>query len=502
MTEREERLYRLEPLDGSGVFLGLGIVQCALLGTGITAAVLVLTAGLALPFAIIPVAVAVAVSFTRAGGHPLWEWLPLSVTWLSGRVRRGRRWTARLPLLPTTDGGKGMSLPPCLAGLEIVEVPWRGNLTIGAVHDRQRHTLTGLATVTGPQFVVQTRAEQERLLAGWGDVLSQYAVERGAVTHIAWSDLARPSGMREHLAWLNHTNPDNTNGGDDGGGAAVRSYEELVATGTAHATSHDVTVAITVAKDRLTRRNRQTGSSIEALERALVSALDALARGLRSADLTESDPLDADAVRLLLRTRIDPVNSVARPRRGRLIERLGLAPAASGPLLVEPLWRQVRVDGAWHRTYWIGCWPRLAVPPSWMEPFLANGGVTRTVTVVLVPVPTHQSRRRIERDLVKLESDAATKEDKGRRVDARHRRATQALLDREEELVAGYTEIAYCGLVTVTARTEDELEEHAEIVEQLARESGLDLRLLDGRQDLAWAAGLPFGLAPRKLLAG
>src|SRR3546814_6942978 len=43
------------------------------------------------------------------------------------------------------------------------------------------------------------------------------------------------------------------------------------------------------------------------------------------------------------------------------------------------------------------------------------------MTVVLVPVSTHQSRRRIERDLVKLESDASTKEDKGRRVDARHR---------------------------------------------------------------------------------
>jgi hypothetical protein len=498
VPERDERLYRLEPLDGSGVFLGLGIVQCALLGTGITVAVLVLTAGLALPVAIVPVAAAVAVSFARVGGHPLWEWLPLGCIWLLGRVRRGRRWNPPLPLIPRIDGRKPLVLPPCLAGLEIVEVPWRGNLSIGAVHDRQQHTLTGLVTVTGPQFVVQTRDEQERLLAGWGDVLSQYAVERGAVAHLAWSDLARPSGMREHLAWLNTCTDRDSDGAD---GAALRSYEELVASGSAHATSHEVTVSITVARDRLTRRNRQTGGSAEALQRALVSALDALARGLRSGDLSYTDPLDAEAVRQLLRTRIDPVQIVPRRRRGRLIERLGLAPAEAGPLLVEPQWRQVRVDGAWHRTYWIGCWPRLAVPPSWIEPFLANGGVIRTVTVVLVPVPNHQSRRRIERDLVKLESDAATKEDKGRRVDARHRRATQALLDREEELVAGYAEIAYCGLVTVTARTEDELEEHAEIVEQLARESGLDLRLLDGRQDVAWAAGLPFGLAPRKLLA-
>jgi hypothetical protein len=67
------------------------------------------------------------------------------------------------------------------------------------------------------------------------------------------------------------------------------------------------------------------------------------------------------------------------------------------------------------------------------------------MTVYFQPVATHQSRRRIERDLVKLDSDAVTKEEKGRRIDARHRRATQALLDREEELVAGYPEMGYAG---------------------------------------------------------
>ena len=123
------------------------------------------------------------------------------------------------------------------------------------------------------------------------------------------------------------------------------------------------------------------------------------------------------------------------------------------------------------------------------------------MTVALVPVSTFRSHRRIERDLVKLESDAATKEEKGRRVDARHQRTTEALLEREQEIVAGFAEMAYVGLVSVAATSEDELEEHSEISEQLAHESGMDLRLLDGRQDLAWAATLPLGLAPKNLLA-
>jgi hypothetical protein len=182
-------------------------------------------------------------------------------------------------------------------------------------------------------------------------------------------------------------------------------------------------------------------------------------------------------------------------------ERLGLVtPASAGPLIRQAGWRSVRLDGVWHRTWWVASWPRLAVPPGWLEPFLSPTGVTRTMTVAMVPVSTHRSRRRIERDLVKLESDAAIKEEQGRRVDARHKRATEAVLEREREIVAGFAEMGYIGLVSVAAAAEDQLEEHSEIVEQLAHEAGMEVRVLDGRQDLAWAAALPLGLVPRSVV--
>lgn len=101
-AERTDRNYKLEPLDTSGVFLGLGVVQCGLLGAGIVLGVGALTVGAPLPVAAVPVVVSVAVSFTRISGHASWEWLPLLVGWLAARVRRGRRWQAPLPLW--TDG--------------------------------------------------------------------------------------------------------------------------------------------------------------------------------------------------------------------------------------------------------------------------------------------------------------------------------------------------------------------------------------------------------------
>jgi hypothetical protein len=492
--ERSDRTYNLEPLDTSGVFLGLGIFQCALLGAAITVAVLAITSGMPVPIAAVPLLVAAFATFARVGGHPVWEWIPLGIGWAWAGVRRGRRWVGALPLWPSAD--ERAPLPPCLEALDIVDVDWRAGRELGAVRDGHRHTLTAIIPVTGPQFVVEPRAEQERLLAGWGDVLGQFAVERGIVTHLTWSDLARPSGMHQHRAWVD--------GGPRGEehAAAADSYRELLRVATASAVSHDVALSITVARERLNRHRSGGDSADDQLARALTSSVDALLRGLRSAGLEAGDPLDARGIQRTLRERIDPVTPVATVHKGRLVERLALVHASTaGPLAMQTEWRHVQIDSALHRTWWIGTWPRLAQAPSWMEPFLSGGGITRTMTVVMVPVSTHQSRRRIERDLVKLESDAATKEDKGRRVDARHRRATQALLDREEELVAGYPEMAYAGLITVSARDLDELEAHGEVIEQLARESGMDLRLLDGRQDLAWAAALPLGLAPNHLLA-
>lgn len=487
MPDQDGRTYRLEPLDATGIFLGLGVIQCAALGAGILAAVALLSAGAPLPVPLGLIASSTGVAFGRVGGRALWEWIPLLARWIWTLLRRRRRWVAPLSLWPTADPAP---LPPCLEGLQIVDVEWSGR-SVGAVEDTERKTLTAVLTVTGPQFVVEPRPEQERLLAGWGDVLGQFAVERGAVTHLAWSELARPraidAGSRDC--------PEPATSASD-------SYARLVGGHSDAATAHEVVVTITVVRDRLPR-HRGGGSADERLRRILGSSIDALLRGLRSAGLDAADPMASPDLQRLLRTRVDPHRTDAPAASGRLADRLSaVCRVSAGPLVVDEAWDHLRIDGAWHRTWWIGSWPRLPVPPTWLEPFLSAGGLTRAVTVSLVPLPTHSSRRRIERGLVALDSDATTKEEAGRRVDARHRRATQALLDREEELVAGYPEVAYCGLVTASASSLDRLNEQGEVLEQLARENGMDLRILHARQDVAWAAALPLGLAPTSLLTG
>jgi hypothetical protein len=181
---------------------------------------------------------------------------------------------------------------------------------------------------------------------------------------------------------------------------------------------------------------------------------------------------------------------------GSLAERLGLVqPSNAGPLVTEVEWGRLHTDGGWHRTYWIAEWPRLSQHPDWMEPVLAFVGTgSRALTVVFEPVPPSVSRRRGDRDYIKLDTDATTRSERGRRVDAGHRRLQSAVAEREAELVAGYAEVTFAGLVTVTADDPGSLLAACDECEQVAREHGLELRPLDGRQDLAFAAGLPLGL--------
>lgn len=468
--ERADRSYRLEPLDTSGIFLGLGLVQCILLGGGIALAVIILSAGAPLPVAAVSVVVGAAGSFTRIGGYATWEWVPLLAGWTWTRLGRGRRWTAPLPLWTATEGPAPM--PPCLDGLDIVGIDWHAGAVLSAVRDRHRHTLTAVVPASGPQFVVEPRGRTKSgCWPGGATCSASTPSNAGVVSHLSWSDLAQPSGMADHIAWLSSDERGTPNS------TAAASYRELLEVGTASAINHR-------SRRHDHRRPRTSlpapgrkGGVDEQLRRALVTSVEALLRGLRSADLAASGPLDPPGLQRLVRSRIDPVGEKPRPRRGRLVERLALVRSGTaGPLALDTDWRHLRVDGAFHRTWWVGTWPRLAVPPAWLEPFLSGGGVTRSMTVYFQPVSTHQSRRRIERDLVKLRIRRRHQRREGtahrRPPPARHPSAPRPGRGARRRL----PEMGYAGLVTVSARTLDDLDEHSEIIEQLARENGMDLR--------------------------
>ena len=118
------------------------------------------------------------------------------------------------------------------------------------------------------------------------------------------------------------------------------------------------------------------------------------------------------------------------------------------------------------------------------------------------PVARSKSQRSIVRDAAKIESDAAHRAEKGFRVGAHHRRARRAVEEREEELVAGYGEFSYAGIVTVTAARPRRARHRHRRDHPGRRLDRARPAPLHGRHDLAVAATLPIarGLVPKEWL--
>jgi hypothetical protein len=332
------------------------------------------------------------------------------------------------------------SLPSCLAGIDADGA---------AVRDRRARTTTVVLRAFGPRLGLTDTADHDLGLGLWGDALAQLASDPDVV-QVAWTCTTTPA--RQH-----HPAQD---------GDSV--YAQVAATVSARAVNHETLLAVTASMGE------------GAAERAAAAAH----RALRGAGIAAEPPLAAADLARLLARRADP-----------------FAPTSGPPLAIRNEWMSSRIDGAVHRAWWVAGWPQLPVSAGWIDAFLAAGPATRTLAVVMVPSPAPAARRRIARDLVKLGSDAATKTERGRRVDARQHRVTQTLLDREQELVDGHAEFAYTAVVDVAAPDPAALEAAAAAVEQAAAEAGLELRALHGRHDLGWAATLPFGLAPRMVTA-
>jgi len=65
-------------------------------------------------------------------------------------------------------------------------------------------------------------------------------------------------------------------------------------------------------------------------------------------------------------------------------------------------WDAVRVDGAWHRVFWVARWPALELAAGWWDRLLLTTAGPRTLAVVLEPVPARVSRRRINAESVSV----------------------------------------------------------------------------------------------------
>jgi hypothetical protein len=473
--------YGLNPVKFSrlarrGVLLGLSGPQLACLGAAAlpVVAALYLGGGTALACTSPIWLCGACLAVVGVGGRKLIEWAPICWRWAS-RTRKGQTMFRRRISKPRPAGT--LALPGDAASLRQWADPATGAVM---VHDPHNATLTAVVEVTHPSFVLLDPAEQERRVQAWSRVLATCC----------------RSGRIARLQVLERTLPDSGSGladwwrvhGRDDGSWTAKVYQELIDRAGPASERHATTISVALDMKTASRAIRGAGGGMKGAAAVLAQEMNTLATALRSADLNPGHWLGADQLAFMLRTAYDPAAAAALERHPGL----GRDLADAGPVAVRESWTSLRTDTACHAVLWISEWPRAQVFPGFLSPVLLSCGIRRAFSLMVTPMRADQAARDIRRKKTEHIADQAQRAKIGQIEDAAVTAEYADVLKQEADLTSGHGVVRYVGLISVSAKTEDDLQAAVAAIEQAAVQASCETRTLVGQQAQAFtAAALP-----------
>jgi hypothetical protein len=490
-----ERRYRFGPLEQRALVGPLRPGQVVILALGAAIGLGALYglrsfAGLAIGAGAI--CAAAAAILVPLEGRTAEEWAPIAIGWALRRKRAKAGYRSTAVGGGTRIGHDGepvheLSLPPALAGLELLSVPY-GREEVGIMRDRREGSYTAVLAVRAGAFGLRDAAEQERKLDAWGSVLASCGRDGSPVRRLQWVERTLPAQGDELAAHL-QAERDRSVPIDS---TLVRSYIELIESAAPATQEHEVLIAIQIDQRRGAKELRRLGGGEEAACELLLREAESFAERLSLAELTVFGVLRPRQYAEVIRDAFGPFGRQARARAtlGES-DRKGVEPTLMGPLADETTWSAYRTDSAVHATYWISGWPRTDVGPTFLMPLLMQTSALRTVSVTIEPIPYSVAMRRAEAARTAEVAEEMQRERQGFLTTAQVRRRQQAATRREEELADGHALLRWVGMVTVSDRSAEGLERGTSNVEHSGAQARLEMQRLYGEQDAAFACTLP-----------
>jgi hypothetical protein len=439
------------------------------------------------PIGIVITIIGAVLALARFTGEPILHQLPTATRTIS-QGPKAKTWLRPLPLLGPATNPK--QLPPPIARQQLLAIDpsaYGVDLTgpVAIVREKGAGLYAISLRIAGRQFGLLEPDGQDYQLAQWSKVLHGFVAERPSVASIKWTEWAAPAGISQQRTWLDqhlakqHL-PD-----------VLASYQTLLADLSDSSTRHEVIVTITTNASKIRLQKRHKGKRQTAIIETLLTETRSLIARLEAAELT-ARVLDPNEWARAMRLRLDPDCRQILERRTRSLGNdTAVSPTNVLPTSITTSRTSTRIDSAVHRSFWVTEWPRLDVPGDWLTPLLVYATHTRAITIFFEPIPRSKSQRTITAQATKIEADVTHRTEKGFRVGARHRRAAQAVHEREEELVAGHAELSFGAIITITAYDDDTLDRACSDTTQIAASVGIELRPLHGRHDEALLATLP-----------
>ncbi|HUY65510.1 MAG TPA: SCO6880 family protein [Acidimicrobiales bacterium] len=516
--------YRFSPLERRGVIAGWRGGQIASVAVGLVFAVLALRSRPSVGGVLLGVVSAgagVTMAFWPVRGRTGEQWLPLLAHWLwsastgGGRRqpapapgnghemvvdRRGSRTAA--PDTRTTRVRPAARRPRVFDGLSLIGVPLSAEPTapdFGVIVDRRCRTATAVLAVRGDSFALLGPGDQDARISAWARVLSAMAREGSEVHRIQWIESCLPddgAAVRRHCTRHTVLGPESPAG---------RSYQTLVSESSPVTRRHQVLLGLSIHTARSARSIRASGRGMAGTGAVLGREVLSLHQALDGAEVIVDGVLGPGALARVVARAWTPMRDTMgdtgegrgsaaswepRPMGDRGPDLSDPAPLWPWPMATEPQWDSVHTDATWHATYWIAEWPRVDVTPDFLGPLLFSP-LRRSIALTMEPVSPSRAARQVAQARTADLADGELRRRGGFLVTARHTREKESVEDRDAELADGHAQYRFSGYVTVTADTRDELTGACAAVEQAAGQARIEIRLLYGEQDAAFACSLP-----------
>ena len=403
-------------------------------------------------------------------------------------MRNQRSFTSRQPTTGlAVVGGSQPHLPASLAGLSILShvVPGQSS-QIGILKDQKGGTYTGVLAVRGKSFALLDGPDKVRRLAAWAGILSGLARENGSVHRIQWVERTVPDPGDDIGKYLKE------NIKVPLGSALARSYLEVVDEAGPTTQEHELFVALQISAAKASRAVKAAGGGDPGACEVLRRELTLLSTNLLGAEVAVQGALTPRLMSHALRTAFDPgCRGALASMAARDPERAGPSVANSGPLGTQESWSTYRTDNAWHATYWIAEWPRVDADPDFLAPLLLRTERMRTVALTMEPISPLKAIRAVESARTSAAADEELRNRAGFVPTARRNREQDSLADHERDLSDGHAFYRFAGFITVTGATPDDLASACGEIEEAAGRSFLDIRRLNGEQEMAFTYTLP-----------
>lgn len=417
---------------------------------------------------------ALAAAFLRWGERAAIDTLPTASHFALRIVTRQAAYRAR-PASPRPAGT--LALPGDAAALRFHVDEQSGAVM---VHDPHAGTLTAVALVSHPAYVLLSPEEQSQRVDGWGRALGGLAAS-GTCARVQVLEVAMPDSGQGITGWWH------AQGSKDNDQWSVREYQDLMRTCAPAASTHRTLIAIALDMRKASRAIRDAGSGMRGAAAVLRQDMTGFELGLTAAELHVERWLDDHRLAATLRAAYDPA-AEAHLDAATVGRRL----ATAGPVAVREHWDHLRHDSGYSAVLWVSEWPRIEVPAHFLHAMVFEKDVRKTISITATPLSTAQAMRDIRKTKVEYVTDAAQKQRLGVISDLTEAQEYADVMERERALISGHADLCVTGLIAITAMTKEGLDAAVSRMQRAATQAACETRLLCGQQARAFtAAALP-----------